>query len=285
MDLEPDLLRTFVAFSESGSLARAAVAVGRTPSAVTAQVKRLEEIVGEPLLAPAGRGRVLTDTGVELLVLAREILDTHRRALLRLRGERMAGKVSVAATQDFAESGLPPLLRLFAETHPRIRLEVRIGRTVEINDALALGQVDVAIAMRTDASRREVGLIEEPTLWLAASEGLSVSPADDLPLALLDPPCGFRSEALRALDRSAHAYRIAATSQSLAGLRAAVLAGFAITLRTARWQGGGIGRAPKTLNLPDTEPLTFSIRLREDAPRPAAELADLLAERLRFAAA
>ena len=282
MDLEPDLLRTFVAFAESGSLARAAAVVGRTPSAVTAQVKRLEEAVGSPLLAPSGRGRVLTDTGLELLSVAREILDTQRRALLRLKGQRNAGRVSLAATQDFAESGLPPLLRLFASTHPRVKLEVRIGRTVEINEALAAGQVDIAIAMRGEPAPSEIGLIEESTIWLAATEGLSIPASDELPLALLDPPCGFRNAALAGLDRVGRTYRVAATSQSLAGLRAAVLAGFAVTLRTARWLGPGVALAPTDLNLPDTEAVTFSIRLNGDAATPARDLAELLVAELPF---
>lgn len=280
MDLEPDLLRTFVAFAESGSLARAASAVGRTPSAVTAQVKRLEDAVGSPLLAPAGRGRVLTDTGLELLSIAREILDTQRRALLRLKGQRNAGQVSLAATQDFAESGLPPLLRLFASTHPRVKLEVRIGRTLEINEAMAAGQVDIAIVMRGEPSPLEIGLVPEPTIWLAATEGLSIPPSDELPLALLDPPCGFRTAALAGLGKAGRSYRVAATSQSLAGLRAAVLAGFAVTLRTARWLGPGVSLAPAGLHLPQTDPITFSIRLNADASAPARDLAELLAAEL-----
>lgn len=284
MDLEPDLLRTFIAFAESGSLARAASAVGRSPSAVTAQVKRLEDVVGSPLLAPSGRGRVLTDTGLELLPVAREILDAQRRALLRLKGQRSAGRVSLAVTQDFAEGALPPLLRTFASTHPRVKLEVRIGRTTEINEALATGRVDIAIAMRGEPARSEIGLLHEPTAWFSASEGLSTPALDELPLALLDPPCGFRTAALASLDRAGRPYRLAATSQSLAGLRTAVLAGFAVTLRTPRWLGPGVVPAPVELNLPETKPVTFSIRLSTEADAPARDLAELIAAELPFRA-
>ncbi|HYH37206.1 MAG TPA: LysR family transcriptional regulator, partial [Azospirillum sp.] len=111
--LDPDLLRTFLAFADGGSLARAAEVVGRSPSAVTAQMQKLEEIVGEPLFLPAGRGRALTDTGQELVGHARRILDLHRTALLSLKGARAEGRLTVATTQDFAEHGLAPLLRLF----------------------------------------------------------------------------------------------------------------------------------------------------------------------------
>ncbi|RVM00498.1 LysR family transcriptional regulator, partial [Sinorhizobium meliloti] len=84
--IDPELLRTFLAFAEGGSLARAAMAVNRSPSAVTAQMQRLEALIGERLLAPAGRGRVLTPVGEELAAHARRILDAHRDAWLSLRG-------------------------------------------------------------------------------------------------------------------------------------------------------------------------------------------------------
>jgi DNA-binding transcriptional LysR family regulator len=281
MDLEPDLLRTFVAFAETGSLVRAAAIVGRTPSAVTAQIKRLEDIVGEAVLAPAGRGRVLSETGTELLGMAREILDLHRNSLLRLRGQRLAGRVTVAATQDFAESSLPRLLRLFAETSPLVKIEVRIGRTSEINAAFAANETDIALAMRGEADRHELALIEDRTHWFSAADGLAGQRMlEDVPLALLDPPCGFRTEALAALARVGRGYRIAATSQTLAGLKTAVLAGLAVTLRTKRWLGPGLAIAPPGLGLPDTAPAIFSLRLRAESGTPARQLAELLAAEL-----
>jgi DNA-binding transcriptional LysR family regulator len=123
--LDPDLLRTFLAFVDSGSLAQAASGVGRSPSAVTAQMQRLEEIVGEPLLAARGRGRGLTPAGEDLVGHARRILAVHREAWLALKGARAAGRVAIGTTQDFADSGLPDLLRAFASSHPRVRIELR----------------------------------------------------------------------------------------------------------------------------------------------------------------
>src|SRR5262245_14424203 len=130
--IDPDLLRTFVAFVDAGSLARAATVVSRSASAVTAQMQRLEEIVGEPVLAASGRGRALTPAGQEFVAHARRILDANREAWLSLKGARADGRVVLGATQDFSESVLPVLLRSFARTHPRVRLELRIARSYEL---------------------------------------------------------------------------------------------------------------------------------------------------------
>lgn len=277
--LDPDLLRTFLAFADSGSLGRAASIVGRSPSAVTTQMQRLEELIGEPLFVPAGRGRVLTTTGQELAGHARRILEAHRAALLSLKGSRAEGRLTLATTQDFAEHGLAPLLRLFAETHARLRLNLRVGRSVELAQAFEGGEIDVLITMRLKPSPDEVAVIREPMVWLAGADGL-VRRDDELPLALLDPPCGFREAALSALDRAGRSYRIAATSQSLSGLKSAVAAGVALTLRTARWCGPGIALAPADLAMPEVGEASFCIRVRPGASPAAHDLGLLLEDGL-----
>jgi DNA-binding transcriptional LysR family regulator len=278
--LDPDLLRTFLAFADTGSLARAAEIVGRSASAVTAQMQRLEDLVGESLLTPSGRGRSLTIAGEELAGHARRILDAHQQAILSLKGARAEGRISLAATQDFAEGGLAPLLRLFAVTHPRVGLHLRVGRSVELLHAFEEGEVDVLVAMGMAPSADEVGIIREPMVWIVSAEGLAVG-ADELPLALLDAPCGFRSAALSALDQARRPYRIAATSQSLSGLRPAVAAGVAVTLRTPRWIGPGLAEAGPSLELPAVGEASFSVRVRPEARPTAHSLGRLIYEQLR----
>lgn len=273
--LDPDLLKTFLAFVDSGSLARAAIGVGRSPSAVTAQMQRLEEIVGEPLLAPQGRGRGLTPAGEDLVGHARRILAAHREAWLALKGARAAGRVAIGTTQDFADSGLPDLLRAFATSHPRVRIELRVGRSAELAQALQAGSLDLAIVMRQAAAPDEVGVLREPMMWLCSGKGLAWR-QEELPLALLDPYCGFREAALAALDAAGRRYRIAAGSASLAGLRTAVNAGVALTLRTPRFAHSGIVEAPRELGLPPVPMAEFAIRLRAGADASASDLAALL---------
>ena len=277
--LDPDLLRTFLAFAESGSLAHAATVVGRTPSAVTAQMQRLEAVIGEELLSPSGRGRILTPAGEDVVVQARKILDAHRDAWLSLKGSRTDGRVSLGCTQDFADSALPMLLQQFARAHPRVQLDLRVGRSKELVSQYDQGAVDVMIVMRQTAAADEVAVLREPMLWLCASPNV-VHVDEQLPLAVLDPPCGFRSAAIDALEGRHRSYRIAATSPSLSGLRAAVRAGIAMTARTARFVGDGVAIAPERLALPALPDAEFSLRLKRNAERAANTLADLLADGL-----
>jgi DNA-binding transcriptional LysR family regulator len=277
--LDPDLLKTFLSFVDGGSLAKAASAVGRSPSAVTAQMQRLEVIVGEALLAPQGRGRGLTPAGEDLVGHARRILAVHTEAWLALKGARAGGRVAIGTTQDFADRGLPELLRAFAVSHPRVKIELRVGRSAELAQALQSGQLDLAITMRQAPAPDEVAVIGEPMLWLCSQRGLTTR-EEELPLALLDPHCGFREAALAALDAAGRRYRIAAGSASLAGLRTAVDAGIALTLRTARFAHSGIVEAPRELGLPPVPTAEFAIRLRPDADRPARDLAALFGEGL-----
>lgn len=280
MDLiDPDLLRTFLAFAEAGSLVRAAATVGRSPSAITLQMQRLEEIIGEPLLAAAGRGRVLTPAGEELIGHARRILAAHRDAWLSMKGARSDGRTRLGCTQDFADSSLPNLLRAFAESHPRVRIDLRVGRSNELSAAYDQGDIDILLAMRRGPQPDELKVLREPMIWLAAETGLA-GMDDVIPLALLDPPCGFRSAAIAALDAARRGYRIAATSPSLAGLKAAVRSGLAVTPRTARMLERGIGLAPGHLSLPELPEAEFTLRIRSDAERQSSYLATLLAEGL-----
>ncbi|RWG86285.1 MAG: LysR family transcriptional regulator [Mesorhizobium sp.] len=273
--LDPDLLKTFLAFVDGGSLAKAASAVGRSPSAVTAQMQRLEEVVGESLLAVQGRGRGLTPAGEDLVGHARRILAAHTEAWLALKGARAGGRIAIGTTQDFADRGLPDLLRAFAASHPRVRIELRVGRSAELGQALQAAQLDLAITMRQAPSADEVALISEPMLWLCSQKGLAAR-EEEVPLALLDPHCGFREAALAALAAASRRYRIAAGSASLAGLRTAVDAGIALTLRTRRFAHSGIVEAPRELCLPPVPVATFAIRLGREAGRPARDLAELL---------
>lgn len=274
---DPDLLRSFLAFVDSGTLARAAGIVGRTPSAITAQMQRLEGLAGEALLVAEGRGRRLTPAGQALARHARRILAAHQDAWLELQGARAAGTVSAGMTQDFADSLLPQVLPAFLSTHPRLRLDLRVGRSREMASAFADGRLDVLLAVRLAVEPDEIATFDEPTVWLAA-ESLAFDPADDLPLALLDAPCAFREAALQALETAGRPFRLATTSASLSGILAAVRAGMAITLRLPRGAGQGLVAAPALLQLPLTPPAAFSIRLRGDSLPAARTLAELLAQ-------
>ena len=278
--IDPELLRTFLAFVDAGSLARAASVVGRSPSVITAQMQRLEETVDGPLLAPAGRGRTLTPLGEDLAIQARRILEVNREAWLSLKGAAADGRVVLGATQDFADSALPTLLRAFVRTHPRVRLDLKIGRTLELTKGFEEGAIDLLLVMRREPGADEIAVVREQMAWLVSESGLATN-SREVPLALLDPPCGFRSAAIAALDSARRPYRIAASSGSLSGLAAAVRGGIAVTLRTPRLIGNGIIAAPSALELPVVPAAEFSVRQAPNADEATTSLAELICDGLQ----
>lgn len=277
--IDPDLLRTFVTFADAGSLARAAEIVARSPSAVTSQMQRLEAVVGEKLLAPAGRGRSLTAVGEEFLVHARRVLDAQRDAWLSLAGARADGRIALGVTQDFAEHGLPDLLKRFGRTHPRVRLELRVGRTGELSKAFDEGRLDIMLAVRGVRRPEDAGVLREPMIWVGAGDGAPLGDAE-VPLALLDAPCGFRNAAVSALEAVGRPYRIAASSASLSGLRAAVASGMALSVRTPRWLGTGVADVGRREKLPALPAVEFGLAVQLKAAKAAVDFAELMRSEL-----
>jgi DNA-binding transcriptional LysR family regulator len=171
---------------------------------------------------------------------------------------------------------------LFARSHPRVRIDLRVGRSSELSEQLRDGHIGLTLSMRQAAVADELAVIVEPMRWLMAREGL-VGSMDEMPLAVLDPPCGFRDAAIQSLEKLGKPYRLAATSPSLSGLRAAVRAGIAVTTRTARWMGPDIIEAPPHMRLPKLPNAEFSLRVRQGCDEHTLRLATVLAEGLKSA--
>lgn len=231
-DLE--VLRSFVAGVDLGSYGRAADRLGRSTSAVSAQLKKLEEQAGVPLLRKAGRGLTLTDAGETMLAYARRLLDLNDQASRAVRGAQLQGKVRLGLQEDFGEMLLPRVLGQFARTHPKVKIEARVGRNADLLDRIAVGQLDIALAWdhgaRLPHARR---LAELDMCWIGPADPVPARDADGvLPLAAFEAPCLFRSGATDALDRAGIAWSPAFTSPSLAGLWAAVSAGLGLAVRT-----------------------------------------------------
>lgn len=258
INLDLDVLRTFVVGVELGSFAQAADRLGRSTSAVSAQLKKLEMQAGAPLLRKAGRGMLPTEAGERLLAYARRLLVLNDEAVDALRGMELAGTVRLGLQEDFGERLLPEVLGRFARAHPRVHIEARIARNVVLLEQLAAGRLDLALAWdaRGDVPYAEpVGELD--MRWIAPSGGLAAlawQPAEPLPLVMFEAPCLMRSAATAALDKAGIPWRLAFSSPSLGGVWAAVSAGLGVTVRTA----SGV---PTGLTLVDELPKLPAIRL------------------------
>lgn len=231
LSLEIDLLRSFIVIAEVRALSRAASRIGRTQSALSQQMKRLEEIVDQPLFQRTGRGVVLTNPGERLLIHAQRILRVHDEAMADLSGKGLSGTIRFGCPDDYAAVFLPHLLRQFSRQHPHALVEVMCAPTPRLLEQLEMHALDLAmISLPEDATNADI-IRREPLVWVG-SPGLDSAHFDPLPLALSDPDMLDHVAACEALQRAGRAYRIAYASSSLAGLTALVRSGQAIAVIT-----------------------------------------------------
>ena len=227
--LDPDLLRTFVAIVDAGGFTQAAKHVHRTQSAVSMQVRRLEEILDRALFQRDGRGVQLSPDGEALLGYARRLLKLHDEALAALTRPDLSGLVRIGTPDDYVDRFLPEILSRFARAFPRVQVEVHCEPSVNVRRLLGEDRLDLAlITCRPGAETGEV-LRREPVVWATAERHLAHE-NEPLPLALFQPGCSFREWALAALNAQSRPYRVAYTSASISGVLAAVTAGLAVTV-------------------------------------------------------
>ena len=228
--LDPDLLRTFVAIVDAGGFTQAARQVHRTQSAVSMQVRRLEETLDRVLFQRDGRGVQLAPDGEALLGYARRLLKLHDEAVAALTRPDLAGLVRIGTPDDYVDRFLPEILARFARAVPRVQVEVLCETSVNLRRLLAEGRLDLAVLTAGCALSGETGevLRREPVVWATAERQLAHE-QEPLPLALFQSGCVFRDWALASLDGSGRPYRIAYTSASFSSILAAVKVGLAVT--------------------------------------------------------
>jgi DNA-binding transcriptional LysR family regulator len=290
---DPDVLRTFSTGIALGSYAKAADRLGRSTSAVSAQLKKLEAQADTPLFRKAGRRLALTDAGETLLAYAHRLLDLNEEAAAALRGADLQGWVRLGLQEDFGETLLPGVLGRFARAHPKVRIEACVARSAELRERLALRQLDLALVW--DAGERSPlphgeELLNLPLQWLGAAAQGEDLPAwarslqsgawrgEALPLVLLDAPCPLRDIATGALEQAGIPWRHAFTSASLAALWAAAAAGLGLTLRTAIGVPGSLqALSPAAHGLPRLPRIALSLyRAAAEPEAPVEQLAALL---------
>lgn len=233
VNIDMDVLRTFVTGIDLGSFAKAADRLGRSPSAISLQLRKLEEQAGQTLFQKQGRGLALTEAGDILIGYARRILDLNDEARSAMTGlSAMQGWVRIGLPQDFAETWFPGLLGRFARAHPKVRVEARVDRGSALAQGVERGDLDLAVTWGRMGDTHAQIIATRPVVWIGP-DGFTLDTSEPLPLIAFDSPCAFRSAGLEALDREGIEWRHAFASPSLGGLWAAVTAGLGVTLRTA----------------------------------------------------
>ncbi|WP_419784821.1 LysR family transcriptional regulator [Pseudodesulfovibrio sp.] len=267
LDLAPDVLRTFVCAADAGSFTQAGTLVHRTQSAVSMQMKRLEEDLGRPLFLRQGRGVSLTEDGETLYRYAQRMLELHEEALAALAAPRLGGVVRVGAPEDYAAQFLPRTLKRFSAVHPDVEVQVYCDATPDLISQFAAGNLDVMLTTEEygeGPNRRKLGLV-----WIVAEDGGPLRKRP-LPLALFHSGCPYRRNALLSLEEAGMAYRIAYSSPSMAGVLAAVQAGLAIAPATENFQAPGCRRTTSRDGIPPIAPVSVGLHLANGTKNEAA---------------
>jgi DNA-binding transcriptional LysR family regulator len=274
-----DALRAIVIGSELGSFARAAIQLGRSQSAISMQLKRLEDQAGRPLFQRNGRGLVPTEAGDALLAYARRILELHDEAAATLGKAATPASIRMGLPQDFFDDVMPDAIERFSRRRPGIHVEVRAGRNYALEDEVNSGRLDLAIAyFEPGRGKPGVSLASLPMSWFggASFRRFPVEKLDRIPLVLFDHPCLFRQAALNALDRKGIPWRLSLTTPSLSGVWAAVGFGHGITVRTTRRVPAGIHDVASELGLPRLPSIELRMIARSDLSSAASELRVIL---------
>jgi DNA-binding transcriptional LysR family regulator len=265
--LDLDLLRTFTMIAETRALNRAADRVGRSQAAISMQVKRLEEIVNQPLLKRTGRGVLLTGHGERLLLHAQKILRAHDEALAELSGAGLSGTIRFGCPDDYAVVFLPLLLRDFASQHPQVLVEVYCAPTPRLLERLENHTLDIAMISLPGNTIEEAVIRREPLVWVGAKGG-DAAQMEPLQLALSDPDTLDHIAAISVLTHAGRPYRLAYASHSVSGLTAVVRSGQAIAVLTQTAVPDDLQILPGEFGLPQLPDVSITVKL--DSKKPSA---------------
>jgi DNA-binding transcriptional LysR family regulator len=256
-NLDIDLLRSFAAVADTGSFTAAAELVARTQSAVSVQVKRLEDIVGRRVFERTSRSISLTPAGETLLGYARRILELNDESVRRIVEPPVAGEIRLGITEYFVPNELPAILARFSAAYPGVRLEVRMGLSRDLREELSRKELD-AVIVRLTPRERDQAIWSEPQLWVA-QEGFEPVRGAVLPLALLPAPCVLREHALESMKRLKRPFKVAFTGSSMVSVQAAVRAGLGISIVPRSSVLPGMQVLPKGRNYPDPGQLDIGV--------------------------
>ncbi len=273
-------LQTLIAVADSGGFTAAADKLHYAQSAVSMQIRRLEEQVGTRLLHRSRQGFTLTQEGEKLLGYARKLLRINDAAWSDLTAQPVRGVVRLGIPADYGFY-LSDTLQYFLEQYPYVEMEVRCELSVSLVREVQAGDLDLALVTRQPKSPGGEIIRREPLLW-AGDPVFDLHKKKPLPLALYPQGiCIFRESALTVLSEADLSWRIVYTSQSLAGIRTAVKAGLGITVAIPSMLDGELKDLGADVDLPALPEVEIALHRAPGRPKePARALARLLSERL-----
>lgn len=272
----PTYLQSFLSVVQTRSFTEAGRRLGLQQSTISQHIRRLEEEVGRRLFVRDTHSVTLTPDGEAMVGFAQTILNTQQRAAQYFAGSQLRGRVRFGASEDFVSTRLPELLRDFVHQHSLVDLELTVGVSATLYEALDKGELDLLLAKQRDGDDRGQRVWRDRLAWISAP-GMTLDPAAPVPLILYGAPSITRAVALDRLERVGRPWRIVCTSGSLSGLRAACLAGLGISVHARGLVPDGLAELPSAAGLPELGDVAFVVLQASAARRgPAAALAQAI---------
>jgi DNA-binding transcriptional LysR family regulator len=227
--LDIDQLRSFIAIAETGSFTKAAEVVNKTQSAVSMQMKRLEERLDRPVFVRDGRASKLTEDGQRLLDYARRIVKLNVETIAAFSDAELSGRVRLGVPDDYADRYLPEIMARFSRAYPSVELSVICEPSVDLLERIDANEIDLAIVTNCESKRASETFRRERLLWVTSARH-STHLEERMPLALGRPTCSWRRIAIERLETVARSYRVIYSSSSAGAVAAAVLAGLSVSV-------------------------------------------------------
>ena len=254
-----DLLRTLVVLARTQSFSRTGEEIGRSQSAVSLQMRRLQQIAGSPILTSSGKSFEFTPQGEIVLEYAKRMMALNDECVGRLDGGILTGTIRVGIPSDFALSFLPQLLGRFSETHPDIALDVTCELSRDLIAGLVRNEFDIVLAVHDDTPAAPLtDLWREPTAWVG-SQIHDLRAKRPLPLVLFPDGCQYRLRVLTALRRQDIPYNIVYSSSNLAGNQAAIESGLGLTAISTSTVPPTLRALPPCPELPALDDFDFGL--------------------------
>jgi DNA-binding transcriptional LysR family regulator len=274
--IDVDQLRTFIAIAETGSFTKAAEVVNKTQSAVSMQMKRLEERLDRAIFARDGRASKLTEDGQRLLDYARRIIKLNMETVAAFSDAGLSGRVRLGVPDDYADRYLPEIMARFSRAYPGVELSVMCEPSVDLLERIDSNELDLAIITNCDSKRASEPFRRERLLWVTSNRH-PTHMEERLPLALGRPACGWRRIAIEALEGVGRPYRLLYSSSNAGAVAAAVLSGLAVSVLAE----SGLRPGMRVLTAAEGFPELTSCRIGlVRNPHERGALADALAEHI-----
>lgn len=275
-DLDPHLLRAFLSVADVGTVNGAALKLHRTQAAVSMQIRRLEQVVGEPLFERSSRGLTVTVAGAVLLPYAREILTLNAEANRRISGHRIEARVKLGVVEDFAATHLIGILKSFRQQNPGIHVDLHLAGNRHLAELHASGEVDLVICDSTAVAHEPLALWQEKLQWVGRAD-LLLDREQVLPVVMFSEFCAWHTKEVAVLAHSHVRWQTACEASTMVAMATAVLVGMGVGPMVLATAPSGCTVLDGRSDMPEPIDIDFGLFAHNSASGEARYLADFVA--------